>query len=238
MSKLTLSTQGPVAVLTMDDGKANTFDTAHFKDWHARLDEIEKSDASTVLITGRAGYLSAGLDLRKLPTLGAAGLEELIQLFGQVMLRVFTFPRPVVAAITGHAMGAGAILSMAADLRFIAQGPYKFGMNEVQIGMTVPTFGIEIGRASAPAHAHADMVLHGRTFSPDECAHYSLVEKVLPQEDVVKHALDRANGLASLNMTAYADTKRMMRGAAAEIAGKVLVEESRRLTKPFVQMAG
>jgi len=236
MSKLTLTTQGPVSVITIDDGKANTVDTPTFKDWMTRLDEVEKSDTSALLLTGRAGYFSAGLDLRKLPTLGEEGLAELIQLFGEVMLRVFLFPKPVVAAVGGHAMGAGAILAMACDLRFMAQGPFKFGMNEVQIGMTVPTFGIEIGRAAVPAYAHADMVLHGRTFSPDECKAYALVEKVVEPAELVKTALERANGLASLNMRAYADTKTLMRSASARIARDVLAEESRRLTKPFLSM--
>src|SRR5690606_37854191 len=98
-SKLNVTRQGSLAILTIDDGKANTVDIATFQDFLAQLTAVEQSDAQALLITGRPGYFSAGLDLKKLPTLGADGLAETVQLFGEVMLRVFTFPRPVVAAI-------------------------------------------------------------------------------------------------------------------------------------------
>lgn len=236
-SKVSVRREGNVAVLQLDDGKANTFDLPTFQDTLARLDEVAASDAGALVLTGRTGTFSAGLDLRQLPTLGADRLPELIQEFARVMLRVFLFPRPVVAAVTGHAMGAGAILALAADVRIQAQGAFRFAMNEVQIGMTVPTFGCEIARAAVPPQVHADLVLHGKTFGPDELLARNMVEAVVPPEEVLAKAMARAGGLADIQSQPYAATKKLMRGAAHAHATSVLVPESFELVKPFIPPA-
>lgn len=234
MSKISLTRSGPVALLAIDDGKANTVDIATFTDMLARLDEAAHSDAGSLLITGRAGYFCAGLDLKKMPTLGADGLAETVRLFGETMLRVFTFPRPVVAAVDGHAYGAGAILALACDVRLAADGPLKLAMNEVPIGMTVPTFGVEIARASVSPSMHADLVLHGRAFTAAELRERAVVESLHAPPELHAAALTRAEGLAGLNGAAYDATKTRLRSAAAELARRVLVAESRELTRGFV----
>ncbi len=233
-SKISVRREGKVAVLQLDDGKANTFELTTFQEMLAHLDTIAASDAGALLLTGRPGSFSAGLDLRQLPVLGAERLPLLIQEFARVMLRVFGFPRPVVAAVTGHAMGAGAILALAADVRFQADGAFRFAMNEVQIGMTVPTFGCEIARASVPPQVHADLVLHGKTFAPAELLARQMVEAVVDADKVFSAALARAQGLADIQSQPYSATKQLMRGAALAHATSVLVPESFELVKPFI----
>jgi enoyl-CoA hydratase len=161
----------------------------------------------------------------------------MVQEFGKVMLRVFGFPRPVVAAVTGHAMGAGAILALASDVRLQAEGTFRFAMNEVVLGMTVPTFGCEIARATVIPPVHAELVLHGRTFSPTELLARGMVETLLPPDQVEAKAMERARGLAELNPVAYAATKMLMRGAALAHASAINEPESHVLVKPFLPPA-
>ncbi len=105
MASWTMRRDGEVAVLTLDDGKANTFAGPEFAGLEAVLDEAATSDARACVLTGRAGFLSAGLNLK---VMAAASLEEkraLVTGMGSSMLKLFLFPKPVVTAVSGHALG-------------------------------------------------------------------------------------------------------------------------------------
>jgi enoyl-CoA hydratase len=226
MSVFQLSFEGAVAVLTQDDGKANTFTQAEFEELLARLDEVEKSDAGALLLRGRAGYFSAGLNLKHLPSLDMPGWHGLLGRFGQSVLRLFLFPRPVVAEVTGHAIGAGAMFALAADVRIFAQGPLKFGLNEVPNGMPVPAYGVEVARAAIAPADQAELILHGRMVSPEEALALRIAERV--EADPHKVALERASALAQLPSVPYALTKQNLRGAAARMAEQNITAEVER----------
>ena len=97
-----------VAQITLDDGKVNAMALAFFAGLNAALDRAEHERPGALVIAGRAGVFSAGLDLKVLPTLAPDALERTMVAFGRTMLRVFTFPIPTVAAVTGHAIAGGA----------------------------------------------------------------------------------------------------------------------------------
>ena len=142
MGQWVIKREGPIAVLSMDDGKANTVLVAEFDGLARALEEIKACDAAAVVLAGRPGFFSAGLNLKVLPTLSQSEVQRLITRFGEVVLELFVFPRPVVAAVGGHALGAGAIFGFASDVRLFAEGAFKYGLNEVPGGLFVPTFGI------------------------------------------------------------------------------------------------
>ncbi len=233
MSTFQLSRDGAVAVLTHDDGKANTFTRPQFDELFERLDEIARSDATALLYRGRAGYFSAGLNLKVLPTLKDTEWAPLLSAFGECVLRLFTFPKPVVAEVTGHAIGAGAMLAYAADVRVFQKGAFKFGLNEVPNGMPVPGYGVEVARFALPWASQLDLIVHGRLIDPDEALTLRVAERV--EEDAHAVALARAQALAQLPTDPYAVTKLNLRGAAAESARSRITAE----TEQFIQaMAG
>jgi len=88
--------------------------------------------------------------------------------FGRTMLRVFTFPIPTVAAVTGHAIAGGAMLAFACDLRFVSEGPFRLHLNEVAIGLAFPTWAIVLAQAAVPPRWHTEAILHARPYSPEE----------------------------------------------------------------------
>lgn len=233
-SKVTLHQDGNVAVITLDDGKANTLDPATFTHLMQALDEVESGAAGALLIMGRAGVFCAGLDLKAMPALGPLGLPALVEQFGRAMVRVFGFGKPVVAAVSGHAMGGGAMLALASDVRMMAQGPHRFALNEVHIGMTVPTFACEIVRATVAPQHHAHVVLHGSTLGPDELLARGMVDAVVAPEQLKDAAMARAQALSLLGPSAYANTKKLMRGAAVERCLAVVAGEAHWLVKPFL----
>lgn len=223
--KWSVRREGEVAVVAIDDGKANALSTADLRQLEALLLDVERSDAGAIVLTGRAGYFTAGLNVKLLPTLSPAQLAELIRALGETSLSLFMHPLPVVAAISGHALGAGAIFSFASDVRLFAEGPFRFGLTEVPSGMPMPTFIVEVARASAPVELQTSVILHGRIFSPAEAVSLRLGESLHSPEALLSAAMARATALAELPRSSYSVAKRRLRGPAAEHARRVLEAE-------------
>jgi enoyl-CoA hydratase len=209
---------GEVAVITLDDGKANALLVPEFEGLEAVLGEVERSDARAIVLTGRPGYLSAGLNLKALGGLSMEEKQALVGAMGHAVLKLFLFPKPVVAAVSGHALGAGAMLALAADVRVFAEGPFKFGVNEVQVGLFVPSFGVELARAAVSTSRLTELVVHGRVISPMEALTMHVAEGVHAPDALVAAATMRARALASLQGGGYALTKALVRGAGADLA--------------------
>ncbi|MGH3666179.1 MAG: enoyl-CoA hydratase-related protein, partial [Egibacteraceae bacterium] len=114
--------------LTLDDGKVNAFDVDWFDELDAALDGC--GDAPAVVLVGRPGMFSAGLNTKTMAPLDDDGMADLLVRFGRTMLRVWLEPRPVVAAVTGHAIAGGAILAMCADHAVTATGDFRWGLTE------------------------------------------------------------------------------------------------------------
>jgi enoyl-CoA hydratase len=98
------------------------------------------------VLSGRAGCFSAGFDLKVFQRGDAAEVREMLRAGAELALRVLSFPTPVVTVCAGHAYPMGAFLLLSADLRLCAEGPFKIGLNEVTIGLTIPRFAIEVAR--------------------------------------------------------------------------------------------
>jgi enoyl-CoA hydratase len=217
VSNILYASSDNVASISMDDGKANVMSVPMFVLFNEALDRAERENVRLLVIRGRPGMFSGGLDMRLLPTLSPAEIGTLAREFARTMLRVFTFPCPTAAAVTGHAIAGGAILAAACDRRFAADGPYRFQINEVAIGIPVPSWMLLIARTAVPPHHHVEAILHARPFDPRAALARGIVEAVVNAgEDVGDAAVKACADLAALSPPAYAETKRRMR--APEVA--------------------
>lgn len=213
-----LTREGAVAVVAMDDGKANALRASTLADLDAALDDALAGGARALVLAGRPGYYSAGLDLKFLPALPFEEQVALFEHFARVLLRLYVFPLPTVAAVTGHAMAGGALLALAQDVRIGAEGSFRFALNEVAIGLPMPTFGIEVLRGAVPRWAEAELLLHGRAFTLAEARDRRVFEDLEECERVTACAVRRAAGLAKIPHDAYALTKERLRRQGAESA--------------------
>ena len=218
------STDG-VGVITLDDGKVNAMALPFFDRLGAALDRAERDRPGAVVIVGRAGIFSAGLDLKLLPTLAPDELRTTMLAFGRTMLRVFTFPIPTVAALTGHAIAGGAMLAFACDLRLVAEGPFRLQLNEVAIGLTLPTWAIVLAQAAIPPRWHTEALLHARAYTPAEAFERGLVDGVVSPDGLLERARAQAGGLAGLDQAAYAASKVRHRAMAVAWAAERLESE-------------
>ncbi len=218
---------GEVAVIRIDDGKANALS-------HAVVDALGTSlrrasdEAGAVVLVGREGKFSAGFDLATM----TAGPEQAIGLLTagiELAHSVFTSPIPVVIAATGHSLAMGAILLMAADLRVGADGPYKIGMNEVRIGMPVPRSALAFAENRLARTELVEAIQLARVYDPAGAVVAGYLDEVVALADVESTAIDHARELASsLNRPAFTLTREYLRRSTADevLAGLTLDQGS------------
>jgi enoyl-CoA hydratase len=214
-----------VAVLTMDDGKVNAMSMAFFDALNAALDRAEEEKPGPVVITGRTGVFSAGLNLKLLPTLPPDELRKTMLAFGRTMLRVFLFPLPTVAAIPGHAIAGGAMLAFGCDLRVMAEGPFRLHLNETAIGLTLPSWAIAMAHSGIPTRWHTEAILHARPYTAPEARERGIVDVAAPPDRVLADALALAEPLKALDQRAYAGSKERHRALEVQFVTALLERE-------------
>ena len=215
-----------VAQIRMDDGKANAMDWVFFEEMGESLDRTEREGAKVLIITGRPDFFSGGLDLNLVPTLSPTELNTFAEILSQTMLRVFSFPVPTIAACTGHSVAGGAILAFSCDVRLIIDGPYLIQMNEMVMGIPMPTWLLLICRSAIPQQWQMEVLLHAKAYSPSEVVERGIFHGLCDSvNEIMAEARTRSEHLKSLNLQAYCTTKKRMRGPDMEQALRLFKEE-------------
>jgi enoyl-CoA hydratase len=222
-SRISLRIERGVAVIELDDGKVNAMQRRFLEELGEVLDRALVEKARAVVITGRPGCFSAGLDLKNLPTLDKQELRAVLALFGETMLRVFLFERPVVAAISGHAIAGGCVLAMAADRRLIAQGPFRVGLNEVPLAIELPAFVVELARNTLPTQKLELALFTGALSEGADVERDGWVEAIVPADELLPRAIELAHRLGGLPNKAYTRAKHLVRMPAVE-RGRITFE--------------
>jgi enoyl-CoA hydratase len=208
---LTYSRDDRIARVTLDDGKVNALSIPMLREIHAALDQAE-ADQAVIVLGGREGYLSAGFDLKVFRE-EPERLPEMLWLGATLYERMLAFPTPILVACSGHAIAAGAFLLLSADARIGVEGPFKIGLSEVRIGLTMPLFAVELARHRlAPAHFDR-AVISAVMYEPAEAVPAGFLDRVVAPADLDEAAGAAAQDLAGLNPEAHAATKLRARGA-------------------------
>ncbi len=220
-------TEGPtdagIAVITMDDGKANALGHDLLGALHGALDEVETSGADAVVITGRPGRFSAGFDLSVMNA-GGTGPQEMLASGVDVFLRIYQFPRPVVVACTGHAIAAGAIILMSSDIRVGTAGEFKIGMPELTIGMPLPFFATELMRDRL-SKRHVARATLGQMYDPETAVDVGYLDEVVDADDLVDTAVAHARIAGAVGRGAMKRTRVTTRGAIADAVRSGLADD-------------
>jgi enoyl-CoA hydratase len=206
---------GRVATLAIDRPPANALTREFFvelADVLARL--AAASDVRALVITGTGRFFSAGLDLFAVFADDAPGFREFTVRFDAGFAALFAFPKPVVAAVNGHAVAGGAVLAAAADFRLMAEGEGRVGLTEILLGLPFPVSVLEIVRTACGGPSLRELLYHGRTYLPAEAAARRLVDEVVPAADLAARARALAEELAGRGAAAFAATKRALRAQA------------------------
>lgn len=203
-----------IETLRLEHGKANAFDLELCRGLNDALADASNRTGPLV-ITGAGSIFSAGVDLFRVVEGGRAYIQEFLPALNEVFLRVFTLPRPVVAAINGHAIAGGCILACACDYRVMAEGKGRIGVPELSVGVPFPAAVVELMRAVIDPGRLNEFLLVGRTYEPAEAASVHLVDEVVEAEHVVERAREVAHELGSRPAASYRITKNLLREPAA-----------------------
>lgn len=216
--------ENDIAILTMDDSRANALGHAMIDALNAALDEAE-GKAKAVLISGRDKRFCAGFDLDVMGS-GPENVRKLVTAGAELLMRLYEYPLPVIMACTGHALAAGGLLLLAGDMRIGTEGDFRIGLPEVAIGMTMPVFGIELARDRLARNRFSEAVTQARIYGPADAVAVGYLDETVPAAALMETAKSRALALAALQQPAFANTKRKERQATIALIRSTLKADS------------
>lgn len=204
-----------ITVLRMEKGKANALDTELLHDLIDAIDEVERSAASAVVLTGTGTIFSAGVDLFRILDGGTEYVETFLPALSRALRDLFALPRPVVGALNGHAIAGGCILASACDHRIMARGADgkggKIGVPELRVGVPFPSIALEVLRFAVPRQHLQELAYIGRTFAPDDALARGLVDELTEPDALLDRALEAARSLADIPAATFELSKRQLR---------------------------
>lgn len=213
MSYLQESVTDGVMLLELDRPPANAMDLALLEELCERFSALAAEPPGAVVIAGRHGFFSGGVDLKAVPTYGPDEQRRMVEGINRMVLVGYGLPCPVIAAVTGHAIAGGLVLALCADHR-IASEVGRHGLTEVKVAVPYPAAAIGVVRAELSAGAARQLVLGSELTGAAECQALGVFDEVVAAEDVVPRALEVAGRLAEFPAEVYARSKRDLRAPA------------------------
>jgi enoyl-CoA hydratase len=208
--------RGDIAVLTMAHGKANALDIELLEAITAQFEKLRAAPERAVVLTGQGRMFSAGVDLPRLADGGPDYVRRFLPALHRLYETVFFFPKPVVAAVNGHAIAGGCVLQCCADKRIAARDNFRIGVTELLVGVPFPAMAFEVMRFATAPQYFADGILSGATYTPDVALQRGLVDELVEPAALADRAVAAAETLAALPQRTFETTKRQIRQPAAD----------------------
>jgi enoyl-CoA hydratase len=223
-----------VALVTMTTNKANAQNPTFFDDLHRAFDRLESEfQDCAVVLTGTGRAFSAGLDFDyHFPLFARRSLPEVdawFDAYRETNLRIFTYPRPTVAAVNGHAYAGGLITALDCDVRIAADCPSQFALNEVPIGIPIPAVYVEIIKYALGTPAAAEMTLFGHVYDLADALRMGVVNRIVPAERLINEAVVWAGRIEPGCHPAYGYSKRALQASTLRA-----IDEARRLDRDLL----
>jgi enoyl-CoA hydratase len=200
-----------VTVLTADRPPANAMDLGLLGDVVEAVERVAADPPAAVVLAGRAGFFSAGADLKAVPGYGPAEQRRMVEGINRMALGVYGLPCPVVCAITGHAIAGGFVLALCGDHR-VASTEGRYGLTEVKVGVPYPQAAIGVVRAELTPAGARQLALGNRLVGAEECVRIGAFDEAVAPSEVLDRSLAVAAELAALPAAVYARTKAELRG--------------------------
>jgi enoyl-CoA hydratase len=213
--EVSVETTDGVAVVSIERPPANALAPALLAEGAELMEELRADPPAAVVLTGAGEFFSGGVDLKLAPTLSPTEQREMVAGINRLFLDWYSFPRPVVAAVNGHAVAGGMILALCADRR-IGSDAATYGLTELRVGIPYPAAAIGCVRAELSPEAARRLVLEAELIDAKAAFGYGLVDELLGADAVLPRAQQVAAELAKLPSGAYETVKEQLRGPAIE----------------------
>lgn len=205
-----------IAVLRLAHGKVSALDVELCAAVEAELDRVADGRARALVLTGTGRTFSAGVDLVRLLAGGAEYGRRFLPAMERFFRALLVFPRPLIAAVNGHAIAGGCIVAAAADYRVMARGAGRIGLPELIVGVPFPRLPLEIVAARLSPAVLRSLVYGGRTVFADEALSLGLVDETVEADRLLDRSLDVARQLGAIPARTFALTKRALIDAVLE----------------------
>jgi enoyl-CoA hydratase/carnithine racemase len=202
---------GPVRELRLNRPPANALSPDLIPAFMRAVDEAPKKGARAIVLSGSPGRFCGGLDVPLLLTLDKAGMTAVWRDFYSMMCVMAACPVPMAAAITGHAPAGGTVLTLFADYRIVAEGDWKLGVNEVQVGLTLPPVIFLALRRLLGPHQAERLAVSGILISPSEALRIGLADEIVAPDRVIDRAVEWSQGISALPQAAMTATRAQAR---------------------------
>ena len=205
----TLTSKDDISIITLDDGKANVFSPKMIQDVNQCLDKVP-TESGALIITGREGMFSAGFDL-KIISAGDIQATMDMSLSGfKLLSRIFSFPRPILAACSGHGIALGTFLLCCCDYRVGVKGDFMIGANEMRTNMVIPIPILELISHRVSASHKYRAILGAEMYSIESGVEAGLIDEVVDPENLMATAMLKAKDLATMGHPSYTLTKELL----------------------------
>ncbi len=219
MSFIELSRKGSLAVAAISRGKVNALNEEVLDDMRGCFEKLEKDHTvRSVVLTGSGPFFSFGFDIPGLYNLSQEAFTGFLVKFTELYRYLFLYPKPVIAAVNGHAIAGGCMLATACDYRLMASGKAKISLNEIAFGSTVFQSAVEILKYWVGQRNAQDILLSGEMYSAEQARDLGLVDGIANSEELMERARTVADSLGQRNPAAFAHMKKMLRLPVVETA--------------------
>jgi 3,2-trans-enoyl-CoA isomerase len=208
---ITTTDHGAVRELRLDRPPANALSPELMTGLEKAVKAAPQEGARALVLSGRPGLYSAGLDVPLLLTLDRPALADAWHSLYTLMRTLAASPIPIAAAITGHATAGGIVLPLFCDRRICAEGSWKIGLNEVQVGLALPPVVHAALERAVGARQAERLAVEGTLLTPAEAARVGLVDELVPAERVVERSVAWCQGILTLPPKAMGRTRRQAR---------------------------
>jgi enoyl-CoA hydratase len=219
--------QNRVVILRMENGKVGALDLEFLQELREKLAQLHNEGTGAVVLTGTGSSFSAGVDLYRVLQGGNDYLRRFLPALEVCLRELLEFPRPIVAAVNGHAIAGGCVIVCACDHRIMAEGTGRIGVTELLVGVPFPDLLLEFVRERVASHHFQNIVYSGRTFSPFDALQVGLVDELASAETLLAKAIEVASRLAAISQQTFAITKAQIRRETLERAARYTRENEK-----------
>jgi enoyl-CoA hydratase len=228
-----IATSDGLSVVTLHRPPVNAVNLAVVEELSQAVQQVrDDAQCAAVVFTGAPGVFCAGVDTREVPAYDVAQRAAMLRGINRTVLMLYGMPKPVVAAISGHALGAGLVLALTCDLRIAARGAFKLGLTEVEAGIPFPAGPLAVVQAEVPADQVRILALTGAVAQPGSPLLAGIVDEVVDSGELLEAAARQARGLAA--KPAFAVVKAQLRRATVERLQRIVDDDDEPLLRGWI----
>ncbi|HEX4913820.1 MAG TPA: enoyl-CoA hydratase/isomerase family protein [Vicinamibacterales bacterium] len=196
-----------IRILRLAHGKVSAMDIELGEAFIREMDDASAAPIKAVIVTGTGSSFSAGVDLHRVVKDGREYGKRFLPVLDGLLKAALTLPKPVIAAVNGHAIAGGCILAACCDHRIMVDGSGRIGIPELAVGVPFPALPLQIMAARVSDGALRDLVFTGRTVQVDEAKALGLIDEKCPAGMLTDRAMEVAAKMAAIPAVAFALTK-------------------------------